>query len=108
MTQRPLDRNEDGLHDPATPKRGVSDPGGALMRIVASCKALVVGAASAAAVVVSAWPAGAAEVRERAQDDAACAQQVEHVGKGVSPSCVPVGERPGITANHNETMLRDE
>ena len=81
--------------------------GGVPMIIVRSWRAVVVGGASAAAVLVSAWPAAGVEVRDRAHDDTACAQQYEHVGRGVSPSCLPAGERPGIEANHNETLLRD-
>jgi hypothetical protein len=68
---------------------------------------LLVTVCSATAVLYGATPAGADEVRDRAHDDKACAQQVEHLGKGVSPSCLPEGQRPGLESNHNETLVRD-
>ena len=70
-------------------------------------KKLLVVVCSATAVLYGATPAAAVEVRDRAHDDKACAQEYEHVGRGVSPSCLPAGERPGIESNHNETLVRD-
>jgi hypothetical protein len=80
------------------------------MSISRSIRALVVGGSSVVTVLAGMLPASAYEVRQLARDDQACAQQYEHVGRGVSPSCLPAGQSPGRTgleSNHNESLVRD-
>jgi len=62
---------------------------------------LILAAVSAVAIAAGAAPASASHVTARAQDEQACANQLN------SPSCSPTGEPGGYQHQHNETLVRD-
>jgi len=64
-------------------------------------KRLILAAVSAVAIAAGAAPASASHIAERAQDEQACAHQLN------SPRCSPTGEPGGFETQHNETLARD-
>ena len=70
-----------------------------------SGRGILVAACSAAAVLIGVSPAAASEGLR------GCVAQVDHSGELRSPACSPaegfLPPREGITANHNQTLVRD-